>query len=649
MSAQPPRFLELVPEAPPVLDQVIKTCLAKDPAERFQTAHDLLLQLRWLSGGSGATAGGPIARPARRGVGRLAIASAFAATAIVTGAGTWLMSRPAPPAPRPVIRALLDLPSKRTFGPFGSANLAIAPDGTRLVYIAADEGGASMFVRDLSRFDPGTMLPGTSDALMPFFSPDGTWIGFYSGNRLRKMSVSGGPSTVVCEGTPYGAVWGADDAIVFADSLKGVLVRVSAAGGTPTPVTQLEAGETGHRWPSLLPDGSILFTANLGTNWSESRIVVQPAGGGPRKTVLEGGTFARYLTSGHLAFVRNAALLVVPFDATTLTTTGQPVQVADSLTSNEGDGRVQLAVSASGTLVYAVSPQSAAGRTLVWVDRDGRTEPLALQPRAYEHPRLSPDGRSLAVAIRDANPDVWLADLQRQTLTRFTFEPAEDESPVWTPDGKRITFAATRAGKPRSTYWKAADNSGVEEPLFTTKTHQHLAGWTPDGQTLISEEMETTFGIYRARIGDAAAVPIIQTPFTEVGAHVSPDGKWIAYSSNESGAAQVFVQAFPAGGSRIQISTSGGSEPRWARSGRELFYRHGDQMFVVPIEYTPTLRPGTSRALFEGAYARIGWGQANYDVSLDGRRLLMIKGQDEALPTQLRIVVNWLDELRNGR
>jgi eukaryotic-like serine/threonine-protein kinase len=647
MSAQPTPVAEAVPQAPPVLDHVVRTCLAKDPAERFQTAHDLLLQLRWIAVGSAVGQPAVAVSTRRRARPRIALAAALAGVAAASALATWLLTRPAPRAPLPATRALVDLPPKMGVGVFGTSNLALSPDGSRLVFVGASEGGVNLYVRDLERFEPASVLSGTADAIMPFFSADGASLGFFAGGKLKRMSLAGGAPSVICDmAAPMGAVWAPDDTIVFSDLGKAVLMRVPAAGGVPTAVTALENGETAHRWPTVLPDGSIVFSANRSANWSDSQLVVQPAGGGARRTILEGGTSPRYVHSGHLTFVRNGELLVVAFDARALRIVGQPRQIGQSISMNEFDGRAQVAIAASGTIAYVVSPPGSVARSLVWVSRDGTTQPLPVEPRAYEHPRISPDGRRVALAVREDNTDVWVIDVDRKTLSRFTFDPGEDESPVWTPDGKRLTYAGSRTGKPRVTFWKAADSSGVEEALFVSKTHQHISGWTPDGKTLISEEIDGTFGLYVGSLGDQNVKPYLQTAFIEVGAQLSPDGKWIAYTSNESGPPQVFVQAFPGPGSRIQISTAGGSEPRWAPSGRELFYRNGDRMMAVPIDYTPTLRPGAPAALFEGQYTRIGWGSANYDVTPDGRRFLMVKGEDQALPTQIRLVVNPVDELR---
>jgi serine/threonine-protein kinase len=283
---------------------------------------------------------------------------------------------------------------------------------------------------------------------------------------------------------------------------------------------------------------------------------------------------------------------------------------------------------------------------LAWVTRAGLAQPIDVPAHAYEHPRISPDGRHVALTLRDEDPDVWVLELERRTLTRLTFERGEDESPIWTPDGKRITFSASRVNKPRQTIARAFDGSGAEEVLFTTEQHQHLGSWSPDGQ-LITDESLSNWGIFAGPPDGKQRRGFINERFSEQGARLSPDGRWLAYTSNESSRTEVYVQAFPGAGGKWQISTEGGVEAQWSHDGRELFYRTGDKMMAVTIETKPTFHASPPRVLFEGRYARIGWPQANYDVAADGR-FLMIRGDEQTLPTKMRAVLNWSEELRRG-
>ena len=646
MGAQPAPVSEAVPQAPAVLDHVIRTCLAKDPAERFQTAHDLLLQLRWIATGGTATAtSAPVVPPGMK-TSRLAIAGGALTVAIAASGATWLLTRPSQLPPPHAIRALIDLSAAAGIATFGAGNLALSPDGTRIIYAGVERENVGLFARPLDRFDRPTLIPGTSGAIMPFFSPDGAWMAFFHDAKIKKMPASGGAALTVVDALPGGAAWTRDDHIVYPHGLASNLKRISSSGGQPEDLTKLEGAETAHRWPDALPDGSILFAANLGGSWGDAHIVVQPADGRPRRTIVQAGTFPKYVHTGHIVFARGGSIHAVPFDLKTLEATGAPLQIAEAVSSYDSDGRALYAIGPSGTLVYVESKSESSARSLVWVTREGKVEPTGIEGRPFEHPRLSSDGTRVALTVRDVNADVWTADIARRAMTRLTSEPGEDESPVWTPDGQYVTYAATRANQPRATYRKLADNSGAEEQLFVTKTHQHLSGWTPDGKQLISEEVDPTFGLYVGTLGDKNVKPYLQTAFAEAAAQVSPDGKWIVYSSNESGRTEVYVQAYPGPGGRVAISVNGGTEPRWAPNGREIFYREGDRMMMVPVEYTPALKAGQPKLLFEGRFTRIGWATANYDVSRDGRRFLMIKGEDAVLPTELRLVTNWAEELR---
>jgi eukaryotic-like serine/threonine-protein kinase len=643
MASQPAPIGESLPDAPPVLDHVIRTCLAKDPAERFQTAHDLLLQLRWIGGGAPVSAP-RTAMPVRSR--RWVSLATVAAVAVLSAAVTWWVMRPRAAEPAAAVRSVIDLAGGLPVATFGSYSLAVSPDGRRLIYSGTAGEGQQLVVRSLDLFDAPAPIPNTPGGTMPFFSPDGAWIGYFEAGRLLRIAASGGAPLEICRGVaPFGAAWLTDGRIVFTDTPGGPLKRIAMNGGQAEIVTALDTGETSHRWPSPLPDGSFVFAAVTSGSWSEARIVVQPADGRPRRVISEAGTAPRYVDSGHLVFVRAGGMYAVPFDLARLEATGTAVQLKDTPLVNDSDGRAHYGVSTTGTLAYVKRWAESNARKLVWVARDGKVQPAGIEGRPFEHPRISPDGTRVALTVRDATIDVWTADLARHALTRITFDPNEDESPVWTPDGLRITYAATRAGQPRATYWKPADNSGPEERIATSTTHQHLSGWTPDGKTLISEEIDTTFGLYTFTRGEQGLKTLPQTPFAESAAEISPDGKWILYTSNESGRAEVYAQAFPGPGGRVAISVDGGGEARWSRDGREIFYRQGDRMMAVPVAYKPQLSPGTARMLFEGRYARIGWASANYDVSKDGR-FLMIVGEESALPAQFNLVTGWTDELR---
>ena len=394
----------------------------------------------------------------------------------------------------------------------------------------------------------------------------------------------------------------------------------------------------------------MLFTETTTPTFDSARIVVQSLETGERRIVVEGGSFPRYSPTGHVVFARPGTLLAVPFDLARLEATGPPAPVVEGVLWNRFTGAAQFALSRTGSLAYVPGSELAANAVLVWVDRRGGARPLPAPPRPYENPRLSPDGSRVAV---DVNDDVWVYDLVRGTLTRLTFEPTENETPVWTPDGKRVTYASDRQGKPRSVFWKPADGSSPEELLLTRENHAHVTSWSPDGRVLAVTDFDPVQGgdgdiwLFPAD-GKGEARPFLKTPFGERAGRFSPDGRWIAYTSNESGRDEVYVQVLPGPGGKWQVSTDGGGQPVWARSGRELFYRNGDKLMATPVTAQPTFFAGTPRVLFAGRYWQSlpGRGDATYDVSPDGQRFLMIKVEEETASTQLNVVLDWFEELK---
>ncbi len=317
--------------------------------------------------------------------------------------------------------------------------------------------------------------------------------------------------------------------------------------------------------------------------------------------------------------------------------------------STGGSSIAQFSFSSQGSLVYVSGGMGEGERTLMWVDRKGAAQPLTETPRAFESPRLSPDGQRVVVTIRNANTDVWVYDLRRTTLTRFTTEAAEEETPIWTPDGSRLAFASSRPGEPRTVFLKAADGSGDEDVLLTSEHHPHVGSFSPDGQVLVFVEVHPTshedLWVFQLEGGEPR--PFLQTLFTEASPSFSPDGKWLAYNSDKSGRQEVYVQPFPGPGSVWQISSQGGEEPLWALNGGqiELFYRNGDRMMVVDITTEASLSVGNPRLLFEGRYWSTAWHLTNYDVSPDGQRFLMVK-EDRSAVTQINVVLNWFEELK---
>jgi serine/threonine-protein kinase len=658
LDSDPPPISSLQPMTPPQLDRVVKKCLAKEPEKRWQAASDISDELKWITESDSQIASqmsAPVKglatlgrRPMIVGMGALLFGAVVASLVI------WNL-KPAPAlSTRRESRFTITLPpGQQLAGLNEGLAVALSPDGTHLAYVARQGGTQQLYLRAMDSLE-ARPIPGTEGAVSPFFSPDGQWLAFFAGGKLKKVSVNGGaPVTLGDAGvTPRGASWGSQGMIIFAPTLVGVLQQVSDAGGTPQPLTRLEKGEVSHRWPEFLPGGkAVLFAAGAtNTNWTDAQVAVQSVGTGERRNLVQGGTYPRYASSGHLIYAQRGTLIAVPFDAQRLAVTGAAVPVAEGVLQSPTNGHAQYSFSATGSLVYVPgTAQAALQSRLVWVNRNGVEQSVAAPAHAYRRPQLSPDGGRVAVGITEQETQVWLYDLSRETSTRLTFAGNFNVNPVWTPDGKRIAFGSNKEG-PQNIFWQLADGSGGLERLATSEYTEAAMSWSPDGQLLAFIEITPTTGIdiWVLRLSDHKAQPFLRTPFNESVPQFSPDGRWLAYISDESGRDEVYVQPYPGPGGKWQISTEGGTEPVWNRNGRELFYRSGDKMMAVDIATQPGFTAGKPRVLFEGQFLPTPATFPNYDVSPDGQRFLMLKPveQAEAAPTQINIVQNWFEELK---
>jgi serine/threonine protein kinase/Tol biopolymer transport system component len=647
MESDPAPMSLLQPMTPPALDRVVKKCLRKEPEERWQNAHDITDELKWIAEGS-SQAGLSVAgiTPARRNWNRVMLWSATVlAGFIVVGLTVWNLRLAPSPPPRPVTRFTLSLPAGQRLVGLDTPAIALSADGTRLAYIAAQGSGVpQLYLRAMASPD-ARPIPGTEGAANPFFSPDGQWLGFFAGGKLKKVSVNGGAAVTLGDASnPQGASWGSQGMIAFGSETASVLVQVSDAGGTPQALTHLEKGETDHDWPEFLPgDKTVLFAAS-GDDRANGQVSIQSLATGARHNLTQGATHPHYAPSGQLVYAQGGNLMAVPFDLQRLAVTGAAVPVVEGVLQSTSSGATQYSFSATGSLVYVTgAAQATQQRSLVWVSRNGAGQPLPTPLHEYLTPRLSPDGRRLAVRRGD---QVWLYDLSRGTQTRFTFE-GENAAPLWTPDAKRIAFASINEGA-SDIFWQMADGSGGLERLITSEYLQAPSSWSPDGQllALVRFNSNKRLEIWVLSISDRKAQLFLQTRFDEAAPQFSPDGRWLAYTSNESGRYEVYVQPYPGPGGKWQISTEGGMEPVWNPNGRELFYRSGDKMMAVEITTQPGFVAGKPRMLFEGQYDS-NIPRANYDVSPDGQRFLMIKtNKQESAPTQINVVLNWFEELK---
>jgi Tol biopolymer transport system component len=653
LEKDPEPISTLRPLTPPALERAVKRCLEKDPDDRWQTARDLLLELKWIAEGGSQVTLAPIA-PAKgiRALGR---------RPLILGVGAWLLGvviaslvfwglRPSP-QPRPVSRTVIALPPGQRLAGLDQPAVAISPDGTVLAYVAIQSGKQQLYLRAMDSVE-AKLIPGTEGATEPFFSPDGQWLGFFAGQKLKRVSLSGGAALTLGDAPfPGGASWSSHGMIAFAPSVGSALQQVPDGGGTPQPLTHLKKGEVSQRWPEFLPDGkAVLFTAApTNASWANAQVAVQSVGRGERQNLIKEATHPRYAVSGQLVYAQGGSLMAAPFDPQRLAITGAAVPVVESVLQSPSSGAAQYSFSATGSLVYISGGVQADQRSLVWVNRNGAEQPVAAPARAYVFPRLSPDGRRVGVGITEQETQVWLYDLALETLTRFTFEGNVNLNADWTPDGKRIAFQSNKEG-PLNLFWQRADGSGGLERLTASEYNNFPMSWSPDGQLLAFVEVNPTTGydIWVLRLSDHKAQPFLRTPFNESVPRFSPDGRWLAYVSNESGRWEIYVQPYPGPGGKWQISTEGGTEPVWNPNGRELFYRSGDKMMAADIATHPSFTAGKPRVLFEGRYNPAPGTTPNYDVSPDGQRFLMIKPseQAEAAPTQINVVLNWFEELK---
>ena len=640
-------------ELSPALRTFLVRCLQKDPKQRVRDIGDVSLALEgaFETGVSQAAESvAAVARPAWRQV--LPAASLAAVVVVlVTGLVGWSLW----PAtePQPVNQFVYPVPDDQTFGNTSRSVMALAPDGRSFVYRTSD----GLYLRTMGELE-ARLIAGTEDgSANPFFSPDGQSVAYYDflARELRRIAISGGAPVVITRitGNLDGATWGPDGTILFGQG-DGIH-RVPATGGTPTLVIAAEDGEQ-LDGPQLLPDGdTVLFSVGTSGGWDDVRIVVQSLSSGERTIVLEGGSDARYLPTGHLVYALGGGLFGMAFDADSLSVTGGAVPLAQGLLRASVTAGANYGVSDDGTLVY-VSGSGFGGqaRSLVWVNRQGGEEAVPAPPRAYVRPRLSPDGTQVAVDSADEEQDIWIWDLARQTPTRLTLDPAEDSWPVWTPDGRRLIFASGREGGP-NLFWRAVDGTGTVERLAADSETQFFPfSISPDGQTLaVGTGSDSRDDLSVVRLdGEREVAPLLHTALSEENGEISPDGRWIAYTSNqgEGGREEVYVRPFPdVEAGRWQISTGGGIEPLWAPSGRELFYRTQGRLMSVPVaaQSGATFEFGSPSVVLETRYYLVGEGR-NYDVSPDGERFLMIKEgtATESETQQIIVVQNWFEELR---
>ena len=645
-----PTWSALPQNTPVTCVRLIRRCLARDRVNRLADIADARLELLDAVANIGHS------EPARHKVTTTRVPALIAGTAAIVAAAIAIaaFTRPAPAVVTPMRFTIVTPPTQPILAADAAGRrFALSPDGQQIVYATQ----AGLYVRTLNQLAPvplrGADFPYTRSI---FFSPDGRWVGFGAAGELKKVPITGGPAITICRvpGNGRGATWLPDGTIVFAARSHG-LMRVAASGGEPEVLTTLapENGEGLHGYPSAVPGrNAVLFTiSNL--QLDSSSVAVFDLDNRSTQVLIKGGSSAQFVEPGYLIYSLAGTLMSARFDASQLKVLGDPVPVVEGVVTKVVGGS-EFDIS-QGTLVYVPggpggTPLDSA--TLVWVDRQGREEPLGVPDHEYRYPRLSPDDSRIAVDALDLDRDIWLWEFESQTLRRLTFGSAQDQSPVWLPDGRHIVFASGRDGG-MSLYSQDTHGGGKAQRLTTSPNVQASYSATPDGTSVIFRSMESATGVDLSLLQtrNREITPLIRTPFHDNNGEVSPDGRWMAYESNESGRFEVYVRPFPATESAVyQISTEGGTLPAWGRDGRELFYIDADQAMVsVPVQTGTTFRAGRSTKLFD-ASPYSGRSQSRmFDVARDGKRFLMTKsivGGSSATPANMVVVLNWLEELR---
>lgn len=522
-------------------------------------------------------------------------------------------------------------------------DFAFSPDGQFLTFVAGTDGTARLWVRQLDSVTP-RLLPGTEEAEAPFWSPDGRFIAFGARGKLKKIAVSGGAVHTICDArVVLGGTWSRDNVIVFTPDNRTPLYRVPAGGGEPVQVTALDRtrGHNTHRWPHFLPDGRRFLYLARSTNPSNSGIYVASLDSDSGTRVISAESRMAYAPPGYLLFARDGALLAQPFDPSVLRVDGEPIQILDDVLYNRDDSYAWFSISAEGDMAYQTS--AAVRRSaLVWFDRSGKTLESRATVQDAEEPSLSPDGKRLAVSRwMGPSKDIWLIDLA-QGGSRMTSHPSVDLMPIWSPDGDSIIFASNRDG-PSDLYRMAASGTDKADPVVRSSTVKHPSDWSSTADVVVydSNDPQTSWDIWTLRLRDGASTPFLQTEFAEGFGRLSPDGRWMAYVSNESGTNEVFLRAFPLSNGKSKVSTEGGTQPRWRRDGKELFYLAPDgKLMSVAVRTGSKLRLGIPERLFESRASRNG--EWSYDVTADGQRFVFSVPVGDEVPAPIMVVLNWV-------
>jgi serine/threonine protein kinase/Tol biopolymer transport system component len=655
----------LLPGVVPLgLRRLLRRCLEKDPKRRLQAIGDARIEIADIVDGRLD----PELNVRTRSTWRRVVpwtASAALALGLAAVLVFWVPWRH-PPASAPV-QVSTDLGVDVILASGAGVPLSISPDGSMAAFVGRKVGGDSsqLYLRRLAQLQ-ATALPGTDSAENPFFSPDSQWIGFFARGKLKKIAVTGGAAFEVCAAeNGRGGSWSEDGTILFSPSSRPAvrLMRVSAEGGTPVELISIDDPHDTQRWPQALPNGRVLFTSGTIGAYNDASLVVQTLATGARTTVQRGGFYGRYLPSGHLVYLNGGTLFAAPFDLDRLIT-GPSVRVVDGVLSNVTSGSAQFAVSGNGSLIYLAGQGVSGGLPIEWMNRQGQATPLLATPKNWTVPNFAPDGRSVSMTLLDADGtthNIWVYDWSRDQLTQVTFDPADDVKSVWSPDGSRLVFGSTRAGKlVENLWWQRADGSGPAQQLTTSKNRQLPGSWHPKLKFLAFEELTQATGSDLMILpieGDEASgwkpgqpTVFANDPAMEHDPVFSPDGRWIAYTSNETGRFEVWVRPFPGNEWKRRISNGGGFSPAWSRSRHEILYGTQDgQIMTVTYSIDASVFQFERPQLWSEGRFEIGSSFVflrAFDLHPDGDRVAVASRTDTVNQDKIVLLLNFFDELR---
>jgi serine/threonine protein kinase/Tol biopolymer transport system component len=665
-------FSALPPSTPPSIRRLLRRCLEKDRSRRLADASDARLEIdEALAGRVDADAAGQTSQATPRSRWRAAVPWAIGAAGLLIAGVSLTLWAPWRSTPPPVpVRLSADVGIEASLMTAQGAATILSPDGGVLVFTArkTDNDAPLLYVRRLEQLQ-ATALAGTEGALNPFFSPDGQWIGFFAGGKLKKIATSGGAVVTLCDApNGRGGTWTDDGSIIFSpnNTVNVTLMRVPAAGGTAEPLSTLDKGEVTQRWPQVFPGGkAVLYSSGASqTAWETGNLVAQPLPSGARKILLRGGYYGRYVPSGHLVYIHEGTLFAVPFDVNRLEVTGPAVPVLEHISASpEVTGGAQFAFGSNGSLVYVPGQAVSDVAPVQWMDRSGKLTPLRAMPASWSNPVFSPDGSRLAFDLSDGRQsDVWVYDIARDTLSRLTFDQADDQRPAWTPDGRRIAFSSKRGGSSFNLYWQRADGTGEATRLTQSSATQYAGSFHPNGKVLAFLEVggQTASDLMMLPIdGDETSgwkpgepTAFLKTPLNESTPVFSPDGRWLAYLSNDNGVNNVYVRPFPGPGGKWQISAGASDDPMWSAARRELFFASSPGLLLMSVGYSvdgDSFRADKPKPVSETRFA-VRPRTPSRDIALhpDGQRFAIAPVVETATARLDKVVFvfNFLDELR---